>query len=68
VQKQVDARQKAGDLGKTIKADDHGDDPLGAHLLNVIVGLGNQKQWGSELDLLTIIGHAPKTGGDRLTG
>jgi hypothetical protein len=68
VQKQVDARQKAGDLGKTIKADDHGDDPLGAHLLNVIVGLGNQKQWGSELDLLTIIGYAPKTGGDRPVG
>jgi hypothetical protein len=68
VQKNVEAKQQAGDLGKTVKAVDGGDDALGAHLLNVTAQLGEKKRFASEVDLQTKVGYTPKGGGARPDG
>jgi hypothetical protein len=68
VQKQVEAKQQAGDLGPTVKAADGGDDALGAHLLNVAASLGTKARWASENDLVTVIGYPPKADAERPVG
>jgi hypothetical protein len=68
MQKAVEAQQKAGELGPTVKAEDKGDAALGAHLLNATAQLGTKARWASEVDLQTVVGFKPNGPGERPVG
>ncbi len=55
---------KSPELGKTIKVDGAAaGSEAEVHLYNVIAQLGARSQWGSESDMVTQIGYAPRGGG-----